>query len=57
MKRFALKAFSEIPDGIERVAELRALLPVLLEYEEIEPEVVPPGSILREFIGGGIYNH
>jgi len=57
MKRFALKAFSEIPDDVARVAELRALLPYLLEFEEIEPEVVPPGSILREFIGGGIYEH
>jgi len=57
MKRHALKAFSEIPDGIARGAELRALLPVLLEFEEIEPEVVPPDSILREFIGGGIYDH
>jgi len=57
MKRHALKAFSEIPGGIARGAELRALLPVLLEFEEIEPEIVPPDSILREFIGGGIYDH
>ena len=57
MKRYALKAFSEIPDGTERGKELRTLLPFLLEYEEIEPEIVPPDSILREFIGGGIYEH
>ena len=57
MKRFALKAFSEIPDGTERLDELRDLLPELVTFEEIEPEVVPADSILREFIGGGIYEH
>ena len=55
LKRHALRAFSEIPDDIPRSAELRALLPVLLEFEEIDPRFVPTDSILREFIGGGIY--
>jgi uridine kinase len=57
MKRFALKAISEVPDGTERLDELRALLPVLREFEEVDPELVPRDSILREFIGGGIYEH
>jgi uridine kinase len=57
MKQYALKAFSEVPDGTERLEELRALLPALMEFEEVAPEVVPPDSILREFIGGGIYEH
>jgi len=55
MKRFALKAFSEVPDGTERLEELRSLLPALMEFEDVDPAHVPPGSILREFIGGGIY--
>jgi uridine kinase len=57
MKRFALKAISEVPDGTERLDELRALLPALREFEEVDPELVPRESILREFIGGGIYEH
>lgn len=57
LKRFALKAFSEVPEGTERIEEMRNLLPRLIEFEEIEPEVVPTDSILREFIGGGIYEH
>ena len=57
MKRFALKALSEVPDGTERFEELHALLPALEEFEEVDPELVPPESILREFIGGGIYKY
>ena len=57
LKHFALRAFSEVPDGTERLDELRALLPALMEFEEIDSAVVPPDSILREFIGGGIYTH
>jgi len=55
MKQFALKAFGAVPDGIERLDELRALLPALMEFEDVDASYVPPDSILREFIGGGIY--
>ena len=57
MKRFALRAFSEIPAGTTRMSELRSLLPVLKQFEGISHETVPPDSILREFIGGGKYNY
>jgi len=56
MKQLAYKAISEVPDGTERLDELRALLPALKEFEEIDSALVPPESILREFIGGGIYS-
>jgi len=56
MKKLAYKAISEVPDGTERLDELRALLPALMEFKEIESDVVPVESILREFIGGGIYS-
>ena len=57
MKRFALDAFNNIPDGTERIDELRALLPQLTRFEEIEQKHIPLNSILREFIGGGIYKY
>jgi len=57
MKQFALKALKDVPDGTERLDELRALLPALTMFEDIDPELVPPESILREFIGGGIYKY
>ena len=53
MKQFALKAFSELPEGTDRWEELRALLPALNEFEDIDASNVAPDSILREFIGGG----
>jgi len=55
MKRFAAKAIEDVPDGTKRLAELRAVLPALMEFEEIDANLVPRESILREFIGGGIY--
>ena len=57
MKHFALKAFEGMPDDAERIDELRDLLPKLAEFEEIDHAFVPPGSILREFIGGGAYKY
>jgi len=57
MRRFALNALADVPEGIERLEELRAVLPALMEFEEVDPELVPPDSILREFIGGGIYKY
>ena len=57
MKRFALKALTEVPDGVDRFDELHALLSALREFEEVDPKFVPPESILREFIGGGMYTY
>ena len=57
MKKFAIKAIEEVPDGTKRLEELRSVLPALKEFEEIDSKHVPPESILREFIGGGIYEN
>ena len=55
MKRFAIKAIEEVPEDTKRLEELRAVLPALRMFEEIDADLVPRESILREFIGGGIY--
>jgi len=55
MKKYAIKALKNVPDGTERLSELQELLPALMEFEEIDSSLVPKDSILREFIGGGIY--
>ena len=57
MKRFALKAFADVSDGVDRLEELRSILPALENFEEINPDVVPDDSILREFIGGGKFKY
>jgi uridine kinase len=57
MKRFALNAFGNIPEDMERSEEIRARLPILAEIEEMDPAYVPQDSILREFIGGGLFEY
>jgi len=45
------------PENFERVAELRALLSPLPRFDYLEEDAVPEFSMLREFIGGGIYEY
>ena len=51
----ATKLFSNIPEGIERYDELKTVLPALQLFGRIDESDVPEDSVLREFIGGGIY--
>ena len=55
MNTVATKLFKTIPEGIERYDELRSVLPALQLFGEIETSCVPEDSLLREFIGGGMY--
>ena len=55
LNRRATEMFRSIPEGIERYDELRAVLPALQLFGEIGEECVSEDSLLREFIGGGIY--
>lgn len=56
MNKIATKLFANIPEGIERYEELRKLLPALQLFGVIKPDLVAPDSLIREFIGGGIYS-
>ena len=56
MNATATKLFSTVPEGIERYDELREVFPAIQLFGEIEERNVPEDSLLREFIGGGIYN-
>ena len=51
----ATELFSSVPEGIERYEELRRVLPALQLFGVIDPALVAPDSLVREFIGGGIY--
>jgi uridine kinase len=57
LKRYAAEAFDNIPGGADRFDELRQILPALTLFEDISPELIPPDSILREFIGGSKYTY
>lgn len=56
MNNIATKLFANIPEGIERYEELRKLLPALQLFGVIKSNLVAPDSLIREFIGGGIYS-
>ena len=53
----ATKLFQSVPEGIERFEELRQVLPALQLFGDIDASIVPADSLVREFIGGGIYEY
>ena len=57
INRVATQLFQTVPEGVERFEELRQVLPALQLFGEIDKELVAPDSLLREFIGGGIYEY
>ena len=57
LKQYALSVFEKVSDGTERFEELKQILPSLQNFTDIDSNVVPPYSILREFIGGGQYKY
>ncbi len=55
MNSIATELFSSIPEGIERYDELKSVLPAIQLFGHIDNSLVAPDSLVREFIGGGIY--
>ena len=55
--RLATELFKEVPEGIERFEELRQVLPALQLFGDIDNSLVAEDALIREFIGGGIYEH
>ncbi len=53
----ATRLFQSVPDGIERFEELREVLPALQLFGNIDEKYVAPDALIREFIGGGIYEY
>lgn len=53
----ATELFRSVPEGIERFEELRGVLPAIQLFGDIEESLVAPDSLIREFIGGGIYEY
>ncbi|NLV85765.1 MAG: nucleoside kinase [Clostridiales bacterium] len=57
MKTIAEDLFRGVPEGTPRYQELRSIVPAFDKFEAIDPTLVAPESLLREFIGGGIYKY
>ena len=55
--RTATKLFQSVPEGIKRFEELRRVLPALQLFGDIDESLVPADSLIREFIGGGVYEY
>ena len=53
----ATELFKTIPEGIERYDELRGVLPALQLFGDIDEKYVADDALIREFIGGGIYEY
>ena len=53
----ATRLFQSVPAGIERFEELRKVLPALQLFGVISKDLVAPDALIREFIGGGIYDY
>lgn len=57
MNNTALALFAEIPEGVDRYDDLKKIVPALELFQDIDPALVAPDSLLREFFGGGIYEY
>ncbi len=53
----ATELFRTVPEGVERFDELRAVWPALQLFGVISEDYVAPDALIREFIGGGIYEY
>ena len=57
MRDVATEIFSKAPNGAERFDELTWLLRSLRLFGDLDAALIPADSVLREFIGGGIYKY
>lgn len=57
MKHYAMPLLEAVPQENVRRKELLELIDGFQGFHPIDPELVPPASLIREFIGGGIYDY
>ena len=57
MKSFMQELLADVPAGIPRYEEVRSILPAFDRIEAIDPALVSRDSLLREFLGGGVFQY
>ena len=57
MKGYMQELLANVPAGIPRYEEVQSILPAFERFEAIDPALVAPESLLREFMGGGIFKY
>ena len=55
LKKYALPLLEEIPDTCVEYMEARRLIALLKYFEDMDSGLIPNNSLLREFIGGSIF--
>ena len=51
------EAVAQIPADNPRCHEFHDLVDAFGYFEPVDPALVPPESLIREFIGGGTYSY
>lgn len=57
LKKYALPLLEEIDNTHVEYSEARRLIAMLQYFEEMDDTLIPNNSLLREFIGGSIFEH
>ena len=57
LKQYAMPLLEEIPKSSREYSEARRLIVLLKYFETMNSELIPNNSLLREFIGGSIFEH
>lgn len=57
LRRFVAPMLYEVPDTVPEYGEARRLLKFLMNFTPVEPDEIPPTSLLREFIGGSSFKY
>lgn len=56
LKKYAMPLLKEIDNSNKEYSEAKRLIKMLSYFEEIPTNVIPNNSLLREFVGGSIFN-
>jgi len=57
MKNYLMKLFENEPQEVKNMENAAELIRDLELFESVDSVLVPPESLLREFIGGGVYEY
>ena len=57
LKKYAMPLLEEIPESSREYSEARRLIALLKYFENMDDSMIPNNSLLREFIGGSIFEH
>jgi uridine kinase len=55
LKKYAVPLLQEIPDTEPAYSEAKRLLAMFQYFEDMDDELIPNNSLIREFIGGSIF--